>query len=259
MHYIFRLLLLTFLLHFSISSARAWGPIGHYTIGKIAEDQMDKKTVKKIEAILNYQSISGVGVWMDQIRSDSSYKHTYTWHWVTTADGNYDPAIQEESGDAFEAYHRIKSQLIKGGLPIEEERDLLRMFIHIVADLHQPFHVGKPGDRGGNDVSVRFFSKETNIHAVWDSDLIENKKMSYSEIAAELQKRITPEFANKYTSAPPSDWLKEAFLMRDDMYDIPENKRVGYEYIYKHYHHVEERLLAAGLRLGHDLEEIYGK
>src|SRR5690606_297075 len=104
-----------------------------------------------------------------------------------------------------------------------------------------------------------FFSKETNIHAVWDSDLIENKKMSYTEIAAELQKRITPELANKYTSAPASDWLKEAFLMRDDMYDIPENKRVGYEYIYKHYHHVEERLLAAGLRLGHELEEIYGK
>lgn len=235
-----------------------WGPVGHYAIGKIAEDQMAPETVRKVEKILGFQSVSGVGTWMDQIRSDSSYRHTYTWHWVTTADGAYDPAIQEKTGDAFEAYHRIKSALMKGGLSPEEEKDHLRMLIHIVGDLHQPFHVGKPGDRGGNDIRVRFFGKETNIHAVWDSDLIEHRKMSYTEIARELQIRITPELVEKYTRASPADWLKEAVAMREDMYDIPDNGRIGYEYIYKHYHHVEERLLAAGIRLARDLQEIYG-
>ncbi|MCH7397972.1 S1/P1 nuclease [Belliella sp. DSM 107340] len=236
----------------------AWGAIGHYVIGKLAEWQMDAATVEKVEAVLKQESISGVGVWMDNIRSDQKYNYTNTWHWVTTVDGEYDPTIQEEAGDAYEAFLRLKESLKSGKLTPEEERDQLRMLIHIVGDLHQPFHVGKPGDRGGNDVKVSFFNKETNIHAIWDSDLIEGKKMSYSEIATELQKRINPSLVEKYTKNSPADWLREAAAIRPDMYDIPENGRIGYEYIYRHYHHTEERLIAAGIRLAQALEEIYG-
>lgn len=251
--------ILTLFLSLSIvSQSFAWGPVGHYVIGAIAEWQMKSKTVKKVEAILQQQTISGVGVWMDNIRSDKNYNYTNTWHWVTTVDGEYDPTIQEKAGDAYEAFLRIKGNLKKGGLSPEEERDQLRMLIHIVGDLHQPFHVGKPGDRGGNDVKVSFFNKETNIHAIWDSDLIEGKKMSYTEISHELKKRINPEVSKKYNAATPADWLREAAAIRPDMYDIPENGRIGYEYIYKHYHHVEERLTAAGIRLAKVLEEIYG-
>ena len=240
------------------SSSFAWGAVGHYVIGKLAEWQMKPETVKKVEAILQKQSISGVGVWMDNIRSDKKYEYTYTWHWVTTADGEYDPKLQEPAGDAYKAFLTIKENLKKGGLTAEEEMDQLRMLIHIVGDLHQPFHVGKPGDRGGNDVKVSFFNKETNIHAVWDSDLIDQKKMSYSEIAMELQKRIDGNLINQYAAKAPSDWLKEAVAIRPAMYDIPANGRIGYEYIYKHYHHVQERLIAAGIRLAQVLEEIYG-
>ncbi len=236
----------------------AWEAIGHYVIGKLAEWQMKPQTVQRVEAILQNQSISGVGVWMDNIRSDKNYDYTYTWHWVTTADGEYDPSIQEPAGDAYASFLQIKDNLKKGGLSPYEERDQLRMLIHIVGDLHQPFHVGKPGDRGGNDVKVSFFNKETNIHAVWDSDLIEGKKMSYTEIASELQKRINPDLIQEYSSKTPADWLREAVAIRPAMYDIPENGRIGYEYIYKHYHHVEERLTAGGIRLAQVLEEIYG-
>ncbi|MCH7401498.1 S1/P1 nuclease [Belliella kenyensis] len=253
-----QLLLAIFMVFSFQTSSFAWGAIGHYVIGKLAEWQMNPATVEKVEKVLHKESISGVGVWMDNIRSDKKYDYTYTWHWVTTVDGEYDPALQEEAGDAYEAFGRLKASLKKGGLSPEEERDQLRMLIHIVGDLHQPFHVGKPGDRGGNDVKVSFFNKETNIHAIWDSDLIEGKKMSFTEIATELQKRINADLIKKYTSKGPAEWLKEAVAIRPAMYDIPDNGRIGYEYIYKHYHHTEERLIAAGIRLGQVLEEIYG-
>ncbi len=253
-------LTLAILMVFSFqTSSFAWGAIGHYVIGKIAEWQMKQETVKKVEAVLNQESISGVGVWMDNIRSDKKYDYTNTWHWITTVNGEYDPSIQEPTGDAYSAFLQLKENLKKGGLTPEEERDQLRMLIHIVGDLHQPFHVGKPGDRGGNDVKVSYFNKETNIHAIWDSDLIENKKMSYTEIATELQKRINGDVLKRYQAATPLDWLKEAVAIRPAMYDIPANNRIGYEYIYKHYHHVEERLMAGGIRLAQVLEEIYGK
>jgi hypothetical protein len=239
--------------------ATAWGPLGHYTIGKIAEDLMDKETVDRIEEILEHQSIAGVGVWMDQIRSDNRYQYSYTWHWVTTVEGEYNPEIQEKAGDAYEAFFRIRDLLKKGGLSREEERDHLKMLIHIVGDLHQPFHVGKPGDRGGNDVRVTFFRKATNIHAVWDSDLIESRKMSYTELAGEYAKRIHKDMVREYQKAEVSQWLHEAVALRPFMYDIPEDGKVGYEYLYKYVPLAEERLMAAGIRLAAILEDIYGK
>lgn len=152
----------------------------------------------------------------------------------------------------------LKENLKSGKLTLEEEGDQLRMLIHIVADLHQPLHVGQPGDRGGNDVSVEFFNRKTNLHAVWDYHLIEHQRMSYTEIARELNRRINSEVIREYQNAEPADWLREAVAIRPDVYDIPENNKIYYEYIYKHYHHVEERLMAAGIRLAQVLEEIYG-
>jgi hypothetical protein len=241
------------------TTAVAWGPIGHYVIGKVAEDLMKKETLVKIEGILDNQSIAGVGVWMDQIRSDEKYKYTYTWHWVTTLEGEYNKEIQEKEGDAYEAFLRLRESLKKGGLTREEERDQLKMLIHIVGDLHQPFHVGKPGDRGGNDIRVTFFRKATNIHAVWDSDLLESRKMSYTELAGEYSKRINDQLVSDYQGASVLNWLTEAVALRPYMYDIPDDGKIGYEYLYKYVSLAEERLIAAGIRLAGILEDIYGK
>ena len=45
----------------------------------------------------------------------------------------------------------------------------LRMLIHIVEGVHQPLHTGHTQDKGGNDVKVQWFGKDTNLHSVWDS------------------------------------------------------------------------------------------
>jgi hypothetical protein len=236
----------------------AWGPIGHYTIGQLAEWQMKPATLERVDAILQKESIAGVGTWMDQVRSDTTYNYTRTWHWLTTVDGKYDPAIQEENGDAYAAFLTLRENLKSGKLSEEEERVQLKFLIHIVADLHQPLHVGQPGDRGGNDVRVYWFGESTNLHRVWDTHLVESRRMSFSELAADLQRRITPEMAKEYESASPSDWLVEAVELRPYIYDIPENGRLGYNYIYNYFHIVEERLIAAGIRLAKVLEDIYG-
>lgn len=243
---------------FLVSQASAWGPIGHYTIGQLAEWHMKPTTLERVNKVLVNESIAGVGVWMDQIRSDSTYDYTRTWHWLTTVDGVYDPAIQEETGDAYSALLTLRENLKSGKLSPEEERDQLRMLIHIVGDLHQPLHVGQPGDRGGNDVRVYWFGEPTNLHRVWDTHLIESRRMSFSELATEWNRRITPELVREYESAKISDWLVEAAELRPYIYDIPENGRLGFRYIYQYFHIVEERVIAAGIRLAMMLEEIYG-
>lgn len=241
----------------TVSQALAWGQLGHYLIGLMAEKQMKKSTLKKVEKVLYPMSLGRSGTWMDEIRSDRAYDYATTWHYLTSKNGEYDPEIQEKSGDAFEAIQRLKEELKKGGLDPKTEAEKLKMLIHMVEDIHQPLHVGTGEDRGGNDVKIEFFGQPTNLHAIWDSGMIDRQGMSYSEIGEELYRRLTPEMKAKYRSASMEDWLKEAVSVRTLVYNLPENKRISYQYMYENYSIAEERLIAASVRLAQILEEIY--
>lgn len=240
------------------SQAFAWGQLGHYLIGYMAERQMKKSTLKKVEKVLYPMSLGRSGTWMDEIRSDRNYDYATTWHYLTSKEGEYNPEIQESTGDAYEAIQRLKAELIAGGLSPKEESEKLKMLIHMVEDIHQPLHVGTGEDRGGNDVKIEFFGRPTNLHALWDSGMIERQGMSYSEIGDELFRRITPELQDSYREATMEDWLKEAVSLRPAVYDLPEDRRLSYLYMYQNYHIAEERMIAASVRLAQILDEIYG-
>ena len=241
----------------TVSQAFAWGQLGHYLIGLMAEKQMKKSTLKRVEKVLYPMSLGRSGTWMDEIRSDRAYDYATTWHYLTSKNGEYDPEIQEKGGDAFEAIQRLKEELKKGGLDPKTEAEKLKMLIHMVEDIHQPLHVGTGEDRGGNDVKIEFFGQPTNLHALWDSGMIERQGMSYTEIGEELYRRLTPEMKAKSRSASMEDWLKEAVSFRPMVYNLPENKRISYQYMYENYSIAEERLIAASVRLAQILEEIY--
>ena len=51
-------------------------------------------------------------------------------------------------------------------------QEALKWLVHFVADLHQPLHA-IADDRGGNDVILQFFARQTNLHRLWDGDLID--------------------------------------------------------------------------------------
>ena len=240
------------------SQAFAWGQLGHYLIGYMAERQMKKSTLKKVEKVLYPMSLGRSGTWMDEIRSDRNYDYATTWHYLTSKEGEYNPDIQESTGDAFEAIQRLKAELIAGGLSPKEESEKLKMLIHMVEDIHKPLHVGTGEDRGGNDVKIEFFGRPTNLHALWDSGMIERQGMSYSEIGDELFRRMNPELQDSYREATMEDWLKEAVSLRPAVYDLPEDRRLSYLYMYQNYHIAEERMIAASVRLAQILDEIYG-
>ncbi|KPQ08916.1 MAG: S1/P1 Nuclease [Algoriphagus marincola HL-49] len=255
---VYKTLFLAGLMMLATSQAFAWGQLGHYLIGYMAERQMKKSTLKKVEKVLYPMSLGRSGTWMDEIRSDRNYDYATTWHYLTSKEGEYNPEIQESTGDAYEAIQRLKAELIAGGLSPKEESEKLKMLIHMVEDIHQPLHVGTGEDRGGNDVKIEFFGRPTNLHALWDSGMIERQGMSYSEIGDELFRRITPELQDSYREATMEDWLKEAVSLRPAVYDLPEDRRLSYLYMYQNYHIAEERMIAASVRLAQILDEIYG-
>jgi hypothetical protein len=238
-------------------SAAAWGQLGHYVVGYLAQKQMKKSSLKKVNRVLGPMSIGRSGTWMDEIKSDKAYDYLFSWHFLTSEHGEFDASIQEKGGNAYEAINQLKAELKSGNLSREEESKKLKMLIHIVEDIHQPLHVGTGKDRGGNDEKVDYFGRNSNLHSIWDSGMIDGWAMSYTEIGDELYLRLTPDLRTTYRNSIMDDWLKESVALRPLIYKLPEDKKLSYNYGYDTRGAVEERLLAASVRLARILEEIY--
>ncbi len=239
------------------SLAFGWGPTGHRVTGLVASKYLNKKAQRELKRILNGQSIAMVSTWMDEVRSDSTYDYTSDWHWVTIPDGQtYDQAEKNPKGDVIATLERVIAELKKGNVDPAKETEYVKILIHLVGDIHQPLHVGGGSDRGGNDVKVMWFRVDSNLHRVWDSDMIDDTKLSYTELAESL---LEPEAATmkKWQSASIRDWAYESRDMRKEVYDY-DRTRLGYEYSYQKFHLVRMRLLQGGVRLAAILNEIYG-
>ena len=256
MHLLISFLLLTGLFIDSDQTER-WGQIGHYVSGEIAEKHLNDLAKARVNNILGDRSIAISTVWMDDIRSDDSYDFD-TWHYVTIPDGEeYDPDIQEESGNIIWALETLIEELKTGDLTEEEESEKLKLVIHMIGDIHQPLHVGTGEDRGGNDVRLQWFWEDSNLHRVWDSEMIESFQLSYTELAKELD-TATHDQIEDWQDDSVREWAYESMEFRDQVYDLPDDMRLSYEYRYYNKEIIYKRLLQAGIRMAGVLNEIYG-
>lgn len=238
-------------------TAFAWGATGHRVTGWIADKHINKKVRKELSRILGDQSLAMASTWMDEVRSDSTYDYMTDWHWVTIDEGkNYHTTKKNPKGDLVKTIETIIAALKSKMLSPRDEAQHLKMLIHLIGDVHQPLHVGAGNDQGGNDIKVMWFRSESNLHRVWDSDMIDDTKLSFTELAESLEK---PDAA-KITSWQKSsvyDWAMESVSYRDRIYDYG-NGKLGYKYTYLNFHIVRHRLLQAGIRLAGVLNDIYG-
>jgi hypothetical protein len=236
----------------------AWGPTGHRTTGWIANKYLNKKARTAIEKLLNGQSLAIASTWMDEVRSDSTFEYMNDWHFVTIPSGQtYEQSVKNPKGDIIMTIENIVKELKSKKLTKEQEVQKLKILVHLVGDIHQPLHVGGKNDRGGNDVKVSWFRTDSNLHRVWDSDMIDDTKLSYTELAQSLDSPSLVEIKG-WQKSTVREWAKESQSFEPQVYDI-ENGKLGYKYSYLYFHIVRERLLQAGIRLAGILNEIYGK
>jgi hypothetical protein len=239
-------------------TAFGWGATGHRVTGYIANKYLNKKAKKAIERILEGQSLAIASTWMDEVRSDSTYNYMSDWHWVTIPDGmTYDESVKNPNGDIIQTLERVIEELKSKKLSPQQEQEYIKILIHLVGDIHQPLHVGRGDDRGGNDIKVMWFRTDSNLHRIWDSDMIDDTRLSYTELAESLLPPSPEELAT-WQKATVRDWAKESMAYRKQIYDIG-NGRLWYEYGYKNMRTVSERLHQAGIRLAGVLNAIYGK
>ncbi|HEY3405356.1 MAG TPA: S1/P1 nuclease [Ohtaekwangia sp.] len=252
-----KLLLLLLLCTINLS-VFAWGATGHRATGQVAEKYLSKNAKKELDRILNGQSLAMASTWMDEIRSDSTYDYTADWHWVTIQNGEtYDQSTKNPKGDVIQTLERIIAELKSKKLNAKQEAEYVKMLIHLIGDLHQPLHVGGGNDRGGNDVKVMWFRVDSNLHRIWDSDMIDDSKLSYTELAQSLDKPTSAQL-QQWQKISVRDWAAESMTYRKQVYDYGQGK-LGYNYTYKYFPIVRERLLQAGVRIASVLNDIYGK
>jgi len=241
-----------------ISQAMAWGQTGHRVVGLVAQEHLSKKAQKKVMQVLENNSLAEVSNWMDDIKSDAAYNHTHDWHWVTIPDGmKYEQTQKNPKGDLLMKIEEIVAALKAHNLSSEKEQENLKYLVHLVGDLHQPLHVGGKDDTGGNAVKLQWFGQSSNLHRVWDSDIIEGKDLSYSELAYFLG-QPTKEQVKTWQASTVRDWTYGMMVYRPQVYNLPADSKLGYRYSYDNFNTIQQLLLQGGVRLAGLLNEIYG-
>lgn len=241
------------------SNASAWGPTGHRTVGRIAEHHLNPRTEREVQALLGTETLPIVSIWADQIRSDSNYDHTHTWHYTSVEDDEtYATSSKNPEGDVIEALERMAATLGNPQKPHKERREALMWIVHLVGDIHQPLHVGRADDRGGNEIEVEWFREEQDLHWVWDAGLILRREISFSELAEYLLPRATHEDIDEWQSTGIREWARESHELRPQVYEIGDGY-LSWGYLEAQWSTVEHRLLQAGIRLAGLLNEILGQ
>lgn len=239
--------------------ANAWGPKGHDVTAYIAECNLTPEAAEKIDKVLDGYSIVYWCNWMDTASHTPEYDYTRTWHYLNIdEDYTYDTMPRNEKGDIVTAVTMLVEKLKEGDLDREKEAEYLKMLVHLLGDMHQPAHTGRLTDLGGNRLPVRFFGRNTSLHSMWDSALVEAAhKWSYTEWQNQID-RLSDDEVALIGAGDPEQWLRETHQICMEVYaETPEGSNASYDYVAKFTPVIERQLLRGGHRLARLLNEIY--
>jgi len=256
-----KLLLLSLFFYLPFSSM-AWGVLGHRIVGQIADTYLSKQAKKEIFKILGNESIAMASNWSDFIKSDPTKKYLDPWHYINLKSGLSETELKnylatDTVTDAYTRINWLTEQLRNKKLEPENRIFYLRFLIHLVGDIHQPLHIGRFEDLGGNRIKVNWFKDASNLHTVWDSKLVDFQQLSYTEYAASIN-FSTKEQRKEWMAEPVSEWIWQSYQHAEKIYaDIKPDDNLGYNYNYKFIGVVNQQLLKGGVHLAGLLNDIF--
>ena len=245
-------------------AGKAWGVLGHRIVGEIADSYLTRHAKKEIAKILDNESVAMTSNWADFIKSDPTYKYLYNWHFADIPAGMTQQQVLGyfATDTIVDAYTKIKFltgelKNNRGNLSPELKLLYLRMLIHIVGDIHQPFHVGRPEDKGGNSIKLKWFDDPSNLHQVWDEKLINFQQLSYTEYTKAIN-FTTKEQRKEWQQQPVAEWFADTYFLTEKIYaDTKADQRLDYLYNFKYIGSLNQQLLKGGVHLAGLLNDIF--
>ncbi|MBE7169912.1 MAG: S1/P1 nuclease [Williamsia sp.] len=244
--------------------AGAWGMLGHRIVGGIAENYLTAKARAAIQKILGTESIAMASNWADFIKSDPAYSYLNSWHYIDlkagfTSYNSLQTYLQADTAtDAYTKLNFLVAQLKNSKLAADKKLLYLRLLIHIAEDLHQPMHV-RDEEQGGNKIIVMWFNQRSNLHSVWDEQLIDYQRLSYTEYVAAINHPTTTQ-RTTWLNEPTSRWIWDSYQIADPILKEitqPEQK-LSFRYNFDHVQTLNTQLLKGGLHLAGLLNGIFG-
>lgn len=240
----------------------AWGVVGHRAIGKIAATHLSPTAQRAVQQLLGHETLALVSTYPDEIRSYPEFTYTSPWHYVNTAVGLTQAQYEDQLKSTTEptAYNSLLKHLqtLKDPAATKEQKVFaLKFVVHIVGDVHQPMHTGTSESRGGNKILVKFRGKDTNLHGLWDSGLIDYTGLTYLELAQTVD-HATKAQIRQWQQDEPATWLFESYQFGQPLAaEATAQPDLDYRYYPTHAVLLEQRLLQAGIRLAGVLNEVF--
>lgn len=243
-----------------------WGYDGHRLICEIAWQELTPAVQSRVGELLRgdpfSERFSESCIWADEVRRDSAYGRYRTAHYLNVPPGAaaVDPRVHCANDYCLiDAIQDLIPAVADATLPRERRREVLKFLTHFVADLHQPLHVGRPGDQGGNGTRVTFLGEPTNLHVVWDAALLQQHLLDPWD-AERLQKAITPVDRARWADLDPVTWANESYQIVEGVaYRGVERGGLDAAYGERARYLIEERILQAAYRLGLILNRAFDR
>ena len=231
--------------------AAAWGDLGHKVTALIAYRHLTPAVRARVDALLASDSdgltppdFASRATWADKYRE--GHRETAAWHFVDVEIDHPDlgsacfgfpalaPGQLASQGPAqdcvVDKIDEFAAELRNPATPAAERVLALKFLIHFVGDLHQPLHASDHDDRGGNCIGLSPSpdGRSSNLHAWWDTGVVETLGASAPDIAARLEAQISPDQAKAWASGEPRAWAMESFqIARRDVYALPTRPTCG--------------------------------
>lgn len=246
------------------TQSMSFGIDGHVITAHIAENHLSENTRLEIGRISDGKSLTALALWPDQIRSAAQWRHSKPWHYINIDDGEIFPTLRRSKrGDVLSALENAYQELKNDSLSLSKRRQALAFFIHFAGDIHQPLHVCRSSDLGGNRVDVQWLNKKAkrNLHWVWDTGLIKHQQLSAANYSKSLDD-TTPQQRHNWQSDRFVAWAQESKALRSQVYEFGYKTQPGTVAITEHYVArntplVEKRLLMAGIRIAGCLNKLF--
>lgn len=234
----------------------AWGPQGHILVALIARSQLSPEVISNVDFYLKGMTWEDAACWMDDRLTNPKCDEMISWQSALfDKDKTYVQSKEPNLINKLEFCIRmLQYRTLQSDESIHEN---LKLLFHLIADVHQPLHCGYNSDKGGEDVRLYLVQKETNLHKLWDKEIIKEKKMDIWYLAKSL---VGMNFSVKRRADIEKldvlKWMNESRMLLPEIYKINGGK-VDQVYVDMNAPRVESQLIKAGLRLATLLNKYF--
>jgi hypothetical protein len=241
--------------------AQAYGFEGHLIAGELAQPLLCRTAANEVASLTKGQDLGEIGLWADEIRDQPKWKRTLAWHYMNIPDGADVSRFEHPpEGDVLWAIRHYTHEL-STARSRKARLEALRFVVHFIVDVHQPLHVGRAADRGGNTVDVRYGTTTVNLHHFWDTDVLHVAGLSRAQYEASLEP-IVALLNRQPLGSTPEDWAAESMTLRPWIYDFTRPRRgaalLGRLYLDRADGITRLRLAQAAVRLAKTLNGLLG-